>query len=109
VLDDSPVGDSSETAEPSKRETVAAGPDLKSLGSAKALMLNHVSYYGGWSEHPSPEGKSNLVLRVHKGGISSSGCARDGVCAWLRPMLAASRWMRSVSWPSVPRSSRLTY
>jgi hypothetical protein len=38
---------------------------------------------------------------------ASSGCASDGVWAWLRRMFSASRWMRSVSCPS-PRSSQET-
>lgn len=44
--------------------------DLKSLGLTRTLSLSEVSYYGGWSRHPSPEGKSNLILRVDKSGIS---------------------------------------
>lgn len=44
--------------------------DLKSLGLTRTLSLSEVSYYGGWSRHPSPEGKSNLILRLDKSGIS---------------------------------------
>ena len=44
--------------------------DLKSLGLTRTLSLSEVSYYGGWSRHPSPEGKSNLILKIDKSGIS---------------------------------------
>jgi hypothetical protein len=48
-----------------------ASPEaFKSLGLARSLLLNNVSYYGGWPEHQSPEGKSSLILRVDTTGIS---------------------------------------
>jgi hypothetical protein len=48
-----------------------AAPDaFKSLGLTKTLSLTNVSYYGGWPEHQSPEGKSSLILKVDKTGIA---------------------------------------
>lgn len=43
---------------------------FKSLGFAKTLTLNHVSYYGGWPGHQAPEGKSNLLLKIDVTGIT---------------------------------------
>jgi hypothetical protein len=48
----------------------ASADAFKSLGVLKLLTLSGVSYYGGWPGHPSPEGKSNLVLRVNSNGIA---------------------------------------
>jgi hypothetical protein len=42
----------------------------KSLGLTRCLTLTKVSYYGGWPEHQTPEGKSNLVLVVDQIGIT---------------------------------------
>jgi len=62
------------TMTPEQRADVEAGAwwtfsdAFKSLGFLKILTLSDGSYYGGWPEHQSPEGKSNLVLKVSPTG-----------------------------------------